>query len=106
MDRAVVLSKALKRKKEQEEQRKENPKEDSETLKLRAALQTAVLIERPDVRWENIAGLHQAKRTLKQTVMLPRIFPSLFTGKRAPWRAILLYGPVGLLALCSCMLIF
>ena len=49
--------------------------------------------EKPNVRWEDIAGLDQAKALLKEAVILPVKFPQLFTGKRTPWKGILLYGP-------------
>lgn len=51
--------------------------------------------ETPNVRWEDVAGLEQAKESLKEAVILPIKFPHLFTGKRTPWRGILLYGPPG-----------
>lgn len=47
------------------------------------------------MRWEDVAGLEQAKESLKEAVILPIKFPHLFTGKRTPWRGILLYGPPG-----------
>jgi vacuolar protein-sorting-associated protein 4 len=47
------------------------------------------------VQWSDVAGLHQAKEALKEAVILPIKFPHLFTGKRTPWRGILLYGPPG-----------
>lgn len=55
----------------------------------------AILSETPNVRWEDVAGLEQAKESLKEAVILPIKFPHLFTGKRTPWRGILLYGPPG-----------
>ncbi|TPX54031.1 hypothetical protein PhCBS80983_g06063 [Powellomyces hirtus] len=70
-------------------------KEDAETKKLRDSLAGAILQEKPNVKWEDIAGLDAAKEALKEAVILPIKFPHLFTGKRTPWRGILLYGPPG-----------
>ncbi|KAJ3031685.1 UNVERIFIED_CONTAM: Vacuolar protein sorting-associated protein 4 [Siphonaria sp. JEL0065] len=70
-------------------------KKDAETKKLRDALAGAILSETPNVRWDDIAGLEGAKEALKEAVILPIKFPHLFTGKRVPWRGILLYGPPG-----------
>jgi vacuolar protein-sorting-associated protein 4 len=68
---------------------------DADSKKLRGALSGAILSEKPNVRWEDVAGLEQAKEALKEAVILPIKFPHLFTGKRKPWRGILLYGPPG-----------
>ncbi|KAJ3020773.1 MCM DNA helicase complex subunit [Thoreauomyces humboldtii] len=70
-------------------------KEDAETKKMRDALAGAILQEKPNVKWDDIAGLQGAKEALKEAVILPIKFPHLFTGKRTPWRGILLYGPPG-----------
>jgi vacuolar protein-sorting-associated protein 4 len=69
--------------------------DDSETKKLRGALASAILSEKPNVKWEDIAGLEPAKEALKEAVILPVRFPHLFTGKRKPLSGILLYGPPG-----------
>ncbi|EEY17160.1 vacuolar protein sorting-associated protein [Verticillium alfalfae VaMs.102] len=69
--------------------------EDGEDKKLKNALSGAILQERPNVRWEDVAGLEAAKETLKEAVVIPIRFPSLFQGKRQPWKGILLYGPPG-----------
>lgn len=90
---------------------------DAETKKLRAGLSSesvrvildwasalisppvrasgAILSETPNVQWSDVAGLEQAKESLKEAVILPIKFPHLFTGKRTPWKGILLYGPPG-----------
>lgn len=68
---------------------------DPESKKLRGALAGAILSEKPNVRWEDVAGLEGAKEALKEAVILPIKFPHLFTGKRQPWKGILLYGPPG-----------
>ncbi|KAJ5493030.1 Vacuolar protein sorting-associated protein 4 [Penicillium diatomitis] len=67
--------------------------EDAEAKKLRSALQGAILSDKPNVKWEDVAGLESAKEALKEAVILPIKFPHLFTGKRQPWKGILLYGP-------------
>lgn len=67
----------------------------AEKQKLRGALSDAVVTEKPHVKWDSVAGLAQAKETLKETVILPKRFPQLFTGKRRPFKGILLYGPPG-----------
>lgn len=67
-------------------------KKDAETKRLRNALSGAILSEKPNVRWDDVAGLDAAKEALKEAVILPVKFPQLFTGKRTPWRGILLYG--------------
>lgn len=69
--------------------------DDDDNKKLRNALSGAILQERPNVRWEDIAGLEAAKETLKEAVVLPIKFPTLFQGKRQAWKGILLYGPPG-----------
>ncbi|CAM9729548.1 unnamed protein product [Ectocarpus sp. 4 AP-2014] len=68
---------------------------DDEQKKLRGALAGAIVSEKPNVKWSDVAGLEQAKSTLKEAVILPAKFPQLFTGKRRPWKGILLYGPPG-----------
>ena len=68
---------------------------DPEAKKLKNALQGAILTDKPNVKWEDVAGLEGAKEALKEAVILPIKFPHLFVGKRQPWKGILLYGPPG-----------
>ncbi|KAL9611600.1 MAG: hypothetical protein Q9167_003758 [Letrouitia subvulpina] len=73
----------------------DNGEQDADAKKLRGALQGAILTDRPNVKWEDVAGLENAKEALKEAVILPIKFPHLFVGKRQPWKGILLYGPPG-----------
>jgi len=66
-----------------------------ESKKMKESLNGAILKEKPNVKWDDVAGLHAAKEALKEAVILPIKFPQLFTGKRKPWKGILLYGPPG-----------
>ncbi|KAJ9132564.1 Vacuolar protein sorting-associated protein VPS4 [Coniochaeta hoffmannii] len=68
---------------------------DEDSKKLRSALAGAILSDRPNVKWDDVAGLEGAKEALKEAVLLPIKFPHLFVGKRQPWKGILLYGPPG-----------
>ena len=73
-------------------------KDDEDTedgKKLRGALSGAILSEKPNVKWEDVAGLEGAKEALKEAVILPVKFPHLFKGNRKPTSGILLYGPPG-----------
>ncbi|CAD7960359.1 unnamed protein product [Amoebophrya sp. A25] len=65
---------------------------------LLATLSGAIVIDTPNVKWEDISGLEEAKRTLRLTTELPLDFPHLYTHGKSqlvPWKAILLYGPPG-----------
>nr|GAT43292.1 AAA-domain-containing protein [Mycena chlorophos] len=73
--------------------------DDPDTKKLRAGLAEAIIStsgsSSSSVTWDDIAGLAGAKQALKEAVIIPHMFPHLFTGKRRAVKGILLYGPPG-----------
>ncbi len=62
----------------------EGKKEEGKTeenAKLKGALMAAIITEKPNVKWDDVAGLERAKATLQEAVILPTKFPQLFVGK-------------------------
>ncbi|CAN6845868.1 unnamed protein product [Brassica oleracea] len=68
----------------------EGPDED-----LAAMLERDVLDSTPGVRWDDVAGLSEAKRLLEEAVVLPLWMPEYFQGIRRPWKGVLMFGPPG-----------
>ncbi|XP_039061661.1 katanin p60 ATPase-containing subunit A-like 2 [Hibiscus syriacus] len=69
-----------------------------ETAEMRAlgeSLSRDIVRGSPDVKWESIKGLENAKRLLKEAVVMPIKYPKYFTGLLSPWKGILLFGPPG-----------
>ena len=72
-------------------------KDKKESDALFAQISGAIVTSNPCVQWEDVAGLEDAKRTLKQSTEMPQLFPHLFADNPMfqPWNGILLYGPPG-----------
>jgi len=66
-----------------------------ELRELASYLQRDILVENPNVRFTDIVGLDNAKRLLKEAVLIPLKYPHFFTGILEPWRGVLLFGPPG-----------
>ena len=47
------------------------------------------------VSFDDIACLEDAKRLLREAVIMPVLLPEFFTGLRQPWKGVLLHGPPG-----------
>ena len=60
-----------------------------------SALLDTIVSEKPNVKWDDIAGLHEAKKSLNEALIMPIKYPHFFVGNVKPWRGILLYGPPG-----------
>ncbi|XP_053566608.1 katanin p60 ATPase-containing subunit A1 isoform X2 [Bombina bombina] len=59
------------------------------------ALERDIISQNPNVRWEDIADLEEAKKLLKEAVVLPMWMPEFFKGIRRPWKGVLMVGPPG-----------
>lgn len=62
---------------------------------MNQGLADTIMSEKPNVRWDDVAGLVEAKRSLNEALILPLKMPNFFVGNVKPWKGILLYGPPG-----------
>ena len=102
----VAAERALKEKDAKEKEKKDKLEDrvlkpppqfggDMEMKQLANVISREIYQESPNVRFEDIVKLDEAKRLLAEAVQLPLKFPTLFTGILRPWRGILLHGPPG-----------
>ncbi|EFA11410.2 katanin p60 ATPase-containing subunit A-like 1 [Tribolium castaneum] len=62
---------------------------------LADVLERDIVQKNPNIRWDDIADLHEAKRLLEEAVVLPMWMPEFFKGIRRPWKGVLMVGPPG-----------
>lgn len=62
---------------------------------LADVLERDIVQKNPNIRWDDIADLQEAKRLLEEAVVLPMWMPEFFTGIRRPWKGVLMVGPPG-----------
>jgi len=79
------------------EQEKEEEKVEGKTAaassKVKATFDDLVVKEKPNVKWDQVVGLEQAKKAIKEAIVYPVQRPDLFP---LGWpRGILLFGPPG-----------
>ncbi|GJN17624.1 hypothetical protein PR202_gb04705 [Eleusine coracana subsp. coracana] len=79
--------------------------ESAEMRNLAETLLRDIIRGSPDVKWESIKGLENAKRLLKEAVVMPIKYPKYFTGLLSPWKGILLFGPPGTGKVCTCTML-
>lgn len=62
---------------------------------LADTLERDIVQKNPNIHWDDIADLHEAKRLLEEAVVLPMWMPDFFKGIRRPWKGVLMVGPPG-----------
>ncbi|KAH7565139.1 hypothetical protein JRO89_XS09G0143200 [Xanthoceras sorbifolium] len=78
-----------------EDGKSKRPQYEGPDQDLAAMLERDVLETTPGVRWDDVAGLTEAKRLLEEAVVLPLWMPEYFQGIRRPWKGVLMFGPPG-----------
>jgi Cdc6-like AAA superfamily ATPase len=68
---------------------------DADTSAQKEAIMSAIVSTKPNVKWDDVAGLTPAKHELQRAIVFPARFPNLYDEKRKASGAILLYGPPG-----------
>jgi vacuolar protein-sorting-associated protein 4 len=58
--------------------RKNGGKKSEDKDDFKDKLAGAIVTEKPNIKWEDIAGLANAKAALKETVIMPARFPNIF----------------------------
>lgn len=58
-------------------------------------LERDIVQKHPNVHWDDIADLQEAKQLLEEAVVLPMWMPEFFKGIRRPWKGVLMVGPPG-----------
>ncbi|BBN04613.1 katanin p60 ATPase-containing subunit A1 [Marchantia polymorpha subsp. ruderalis] len=66
-----------------------------EMNELAQSITRDIVRDTSDVRWDSIKGLENAKRLMKEAVVMPIKYPQYFKGLLSPWKGILLFGPPG-----------
>jgi katanin p60 ATPase-containing subunit A1 len=70
--------------------------DDPDMKNLAASIQREILETSPNVQWDDIIGLDEAKRLIKEAIVMPIKYPALFQGPLLqPWQGLLLFGQPG-----------
>ena len=77
---------------DEEERRFDGSGIDSDLINM---LERDIVQKDPNIHWDDIADLNEAKRLLEEAVVLPMLMPDFFKGIRRPWRGVLMVGPPG-----------
>lgn len=61
-------------------------------LKFRTRIKTTLLVEKPNVKFDDVCGLESLKENLIQSAILPLKQPQLFSETTKPYKGFLLFG--------------
>lgn len=75
---------------EQEDDEKKFSPSSHGDVDLVDMLERDILQKNPNIHWDDIADLHEAKRLLEEAVVLPMWMPDYFKGIRRPWKGVLM----------------
>ena len=77
------------------EGKSEDSKISSIEEKLIEMIESEIITRNPCLKWDDIAGLEFAKKTVNEVIVWPLKRPDLFKGLRAPPKGLMLFGPPG-----------
>lgn len=63
--------------------------------KLIEMIESEIISRNPCLKWDDIAGLDFAKKTVIEVIVWPLKRPDIFTGLRCPPKGLMLFGPPG-----------
>ena len=62
---------------------------------LKERILNEIVDTKPDIKFDDVIGLMQAKQIINEIIVYPNLRPDLFVGLRSPPRGLLLFGPPG-----------
>ena len=58
-------------------------------------LKRDIISNNPNVQFDEIVGLAESKKLIREAVIIPMKYPQFFKGLLEPWKGLLLFGPPG-----------
>ena len=58
-------------------------------------LKRDIISTNPNVQFDEIVGLAESKKLIREAVIIPMKYPQFFVGLLEPWKGLLLFGPPG-----------
>ncbi|XP_024876413.1 katanin p60 ATPase-containing subunit A-like 2 [Temnothorax curvispinosus] len=71
------------------------PLGSSELKEIADIISREIVQQNLNVHWDDVKGLKDCKMLLKEAILYPMKYPSLFSGKLGSCKGVLLYGPPG-----------